>query len=152
LDEVNVVGTPISTEDADANDEECSIIGPASSKISKGSRSPTKRMVDLKVAEKKIVEKNVISSSDLPFDAQSLYLDIQTIGMTGCGSLVFTPHASRLTLQAARSSFFHLQRLQFYLRVPWLRRKYASEWIAHAHVVCLQLGGRCQRKGLSARF
>ena len=34
-------------------------------------------MVDLKVAKKKIVEKDVISSSDLPLDAQSLYLDIQ---------------------------------------------------------------------------
>ena len=81
-----IASSGASTGDAtDVNDENSSINESASSKVSRRSRSPTKRMVDLKIAEKKIVEKGVTSNSDLPPDVESLYLDIQTIGMTGCG-------------------------------------------------------------------
>ena len=72
-----IASSGASTGDAtDVNDENSSINESASSKVSRRSRSPTMRMVDLKIAEKKIVEKGVTSNSDLPPDVESLYLDI----------------------------------------------------------------------------
>ena len=43
------------------------------------SRSPTKRMIDLRVAEKKAVSKMVTSLADVPEDMQKLYKEIRSL-------------------------------------------------------------------------
>ena len=69
----------------DQHQQEPSIDESADSKNSKRSLSPTRRMVDLRVTEKRIAEKGVTSSSDVPSDVQSLHLEVQTTGMSGYG-------------------------------------------------------------------
>ena len=69
----------------DQHQREPSIDESADSKNSKRSLSPTKRMVDLRVTEKRIAEKGVTSPSDVPSDVQSLHLEVQTTGMSGYG-------------------------------------------------------------------
>ena len=77
-------GTPVGGV-ADQDQQEPSIDESADSKNSKRSLSPTKRMADLRVAEKRLAEKGVTSPSDVPSDVQSLHLDVQTMGISGYG-------------------------------------------------------------------
>ena len=65
--------------------KESSIDESTESRNSKRSRSPTKRMVDLRVADKRIEEKGIYSLSDLPEDVRELHMDVQTLGMSEYG-------------------------------------------------------------------
>jgi hypothetical protein len=46
---------------------------------SERSRSPTRRMVDLRIAKKPVVPKTAISSTDVPHDVRTLYKSIQAV-------------------------------------------------------------------------
>jgi hypothetical protein len=58
---------------------EPSIAESAESKVSKRSVSPTKRMVDLRVADKKVIQKSIRTRVDVPEDVQDLYKKIQGV-------------------------------------------------------------------------
>jgi hypothetical protein len=66
---------------------------------SKRSRSPTKRMVDLQVAEKKVVPKTAKSPADVPEDVRGLYRAIQSLARVPRGviplgiEVPFQPHS-----------------------------------------------------------
>ncbi|KAF2467996.1 uncharacterized protein BDR25DRAFT_266464 [Lindgomyces ingoldianus] len=55
------------------------------STTSKRSRSPTRRMVDLKVAKKPVVSKTATSSTDVPQDVKTLYKTIQALARRSKG-------------------------------------------------------------------
>lgn len=58
---------------------EPSVAESSESKVSKRSVSPAKRMVDLRVADKKVVQKSIRSRADVPEGVQELYKTIQGI-------------------------------------------------------------------------
>ncbi|KAF1995586.1 hypothetical protein P154DRAFT_340040 [Amniculicola lignicola CBS 123094] len=66
--------------DIDSEEMECPTASVTESTGSKArSRSPTKRMVDLRVAEKTVILKAVKSATDVPEDVRGLYRAIQSL-------------------------------------------------------------------------
>ncbi|KAF2835310.1 hypothetical protein M501DRAFT_462650 [Patellaria atrata CBS 101060] len=66
-------------ENEDWNQPDSSVTESADSRTSKRSVSPTKRMVDLRVADKRVLQKSVRSQSDVPRDVQELYRKVLSL-------------------------------------------------------------------------
>ena len=67
----------------DADDAEVDTIH--ESTISKRSRSPTRRMVDLQIAKKPVISKTATSSKDVPQNVRGLYKNLQALARRSKG-------------------------------------------------------------------